>query len=195
MREEDVPFSVTLRRWEWDDILRSISCYVQMPQGDPDMAFDSNAEWAEELGHMVTRLQNAIGICAITRSCCATRKRSSARCRTSARCSTGIDSRSSEVLLRSATRRWIWRLLSRNDCSSWGGANRRGLESVLRENDAGLRATLSPALHSILPQYFGTLGSTSSDHARMPPVRFLSFANPALRSCSRARALRTPERQ
>lgn len=79
--------------------------------------------------------------------------------------------------------------------SSWGGANRRGLESVLRENDAGLRVTLSPALHSILPQYFGTLGSTSSDHARIPPVRFLSFANPALRSCSRARALRTPERQ
>lgn len=27
-------------------------------------------------------------------------------------------------------------------------------------------------------QYFGTLGSTSSDHARMPPIIDLAFVNP-----------------
>src|SRR6266404_2304578 len=39
-------------------------------------------------------------------------------------------------------------------------------------------------------QYFGTAGSTSSDHARMPPLRFRILRNPALRKKSTASAER-----
>src|SRR6266446_4588603 len=44
-------------------------------------------------------------------------------------------------------------------------------------------------------QYFGTAGSTSSDHARMPPLRFRILRNPALRKKSTASAERLPLRQ
>jgi hypothetical protein len=49
--------------------------------------------------------------------------------------------------------------------------------------------------HSILrekTQYFGTEGSTSSDHARIPPFRFEIFRKPALRRNSTACAERLP---
>ena len=48
-----------------------------------------------------------------------------------------------------------------------------------------------PPIHR---QYFGTLGSTSSLHRRIPPVRFMA-RNPAERSRRTASALRTPDRQ
>ena len=44
-------------------------------------------------------------------------------------------------------------------------------------------------------QYFGTLGSTSSDQARIPPFRFWILRNPALRRKSTASAERFPLRQ
>src|SRR5258708_12841331 len=44
-------------------------------------------------------------------------------------------------------------------------------------------------------QYFGTLGSTSSDHASMPPFRLWILRNPALRKKSTASAERFPLRQ
>lgn len=60
MHTEDQPYSVILRRWEWDDILLSLTRYVQILEGNPDAEFGADIEWAEELGHMVTRLQEAI---------------------------------------------------------------------------------------------------------------------------------------
>src|SRR6266480_1200471 len=44
-------------------------------------------------------------------------------------------------------------------------------------------------------QYFGTDGSTSSDHARMPPFRLRTLRKPALRKKSTASAERFPLRQ
>src|SRR6266852_9678495 len=44
-------------------------------------------------------------------------------------------------------------------------------------------------------QYFGTEGSTSSDHARMPPFRLRILRKPALRRKSIASAERLPLRQ
>src|SRR5712691_1461905 len=53
--------------------------------------------------------------------------------------------------------------------------------------------------HSSLPnscrQYLGTEGSTSSDHARIPPLRFKILRKPALRRKSTASAERLPLRQ
>src|SRR5258708_14804250 len=44
-------------------------------------------------------------------------------------------------------------------------------------------------------QYFGTEGSTSSDHARIPPLRLRILRKPALRRKSTASAERLPLRQ
>src|SRR6202161_3876607 len=44
-------------------------------------------------------------------------------------------------------------------------------------------------------QYLGTEASTSSDHARIPPFRFNTLRNPALRKNSTASAERFPLRQ
>src|SRR5579859_8003785 len=44
-------------------------------------------------------------------------------------------------------------------------------------------------------QYLGTDGSTSSDHASIPPLRFKVLRNPALRRKSTASAERLPLRQ
>jgi len=60
MDNEDRPCSVTLQRWEWDDILLSLTRYVQILEGDPDEDFADDVAWAEELGHTVTRLKDAI---------------------------------------------------------------------------------------------------------------------------------------
>lgn len=60
MHNEDRSHSVTIRRWEWDDILLSLTRYVQILEGDPDANFGDDVAWAEELAHTVTRLQEAI---------------------------------------------------------------------------------------------------------------------------------------
>src|SRR5580693_6172157 len=44
-------------------------------------------------------------------------------------------------------------------------------------------------------QYFATVGSTSSDQARIPPFRFSSLRKPTPRRNSAASAERLPERQ
>jgi hypothetical protein len=60
MDDADVLISVTLKRWEWDDIVLSLTRYVEILQGSYDAAFGSDVEWAEELGHMTDRLREAV---------------------------------------------------------------------------------------------------------------------------------------
>src|SRR5438105_10115270 len=62
----------------------------------------------------------------------------------------------------------------------------------LAASTAGPRAFVFEIGERQVAQYLGTLGSTLSDQAVMPPARFHTFLNPAWRRNSTALALRPP---